>query len=142
MTLFTQIKADQLAARKAKESLKATLLTTLIGELTAIGKNDGDREVTDADVVKLVKKFADGMEQSLKYLGNSNPEGTTTLLSELEIIHPYMPQQMDEAKLTEVLAELVTEVGPNLGKLMGLLKTRYAGEYDGAMASKIAKKVI
>ena len=50
MTLFSQIKADQLAARKAKDGLKATLLTTLIGELTAIGKNDGNREVTDAEV--------------------------------------------------------------------------------------------
>ena len=147
MTLFTQIKADQLAARKAKDGLKATLLTTLIGELTAIGKNDGNREVTDADVVKLVKKFLDGVNETIKLIKDvSNDDGSAdryvNLLKEQSYLTVYMPQQMDEAKLTEVLTELVTEAGPNLGKLMGLLKARYAGQYDGGMASTIAKKVI
>jgi len=143
MTLFAQIKSDQLTARKAKQALAATLLTTLIGELTAIGKNDGDREVTDADVVKLVKKFLDGINESIKYMETAkNDKALTMLRGEAAILAPYLPQQMDEAKLTEVLAELVTETGPNLGKLMGLLKARYAGQYDGGMASTIAKKVI
>ena len=144
MTLFTQIKADQLAARKAKDGLKATLLTTLIGELTAIGKNDGDREVTDADVVKLVKKFLDGVLETIRLMKDAtNNDGTAdryvNLLKEQSYLTVYLPTQMDEATLTAVLTELVTESGPNLGKLMSLLKSRYAGEYDGAMASKIAK---
>jgi uncharacterized protein YqeY len=147
MTLFEQIKADQLAARKAKDGLKATLLTTLIGELTAIGKNDGDRAVTDADVVKLVKKFLDGVNETVALMKDvSNNDGSAdryvNLLKEQSYLTVYMPQQMDEAKLTEVLTELVTECGPNLGKLMGLLKARYAGQYDGGMASKIAKAVL
>lgn len=147
MTLFDQIKADQLAARKAKDGLKATLLTTLIGELTAIGKNDGNREVTDADVVKLVKKFLDGVNETIALMKDvSNVDGSAdryvNLLKEQSYLTVYMPQQMDEAKLTEVLTGLVAEVGPNLGKLMGLLKARYAGQYDGGMASTIAKKVI
>lgn len=147
MTLFTQIKADQLAARKAKDGLKATLLTTLIGELTAIGKNDGDREVTDADVVKLVKKFLDGVLETIRLMKDAtNDDGSAdryvNLLKEQSYLTVYLPKQMDETTLTEVLCELVTESGPNLGKLMGLLKARYAGEYDGAMASKIAKTVI
>ena len=142
MTLFTQIKTDQLTARKSKLPLAATLLTTLIGEVLALAKNDGNREVTDADVVKVCKKFVTGMEQTVKFLGNTNIDATATVLAEMEILEKYMPQQMDETTLTEVLCELVTESGPNLGKLMGLLKARYAGQYDGAMASKIAKTVL
>lgn len=147
MTLFSQIKTDQLAARKAKDGLKATLLTTLIGELTAIGKNDSNREVTDADVVKLVKKFLDGVNETIALIKNaSNVDGSAdryvNLLKEQSYLAVYLPQQMDEAKLTEVLCELVTESGPNLGKLMGLLKERYAGQYDGKMASTVAKSVI
>ncbi len=147
MTLFTQIKTDQLAARKARDGLKATLLTTLIGELTAIGKNDGNREVIDADVVKLVKKFLDGVNETIALIKDaSNVDGSAdryvNLLKEQSYLTAYMPQQMDEATLTEVLCELVTESGPNLGKLMGLLKERYAGQYDGKMASTVAKSVI
>ena len=142
MTLFNQIKADQLTARKAKDGLKATLLTTLIGELTAIGKNDGNREVTDADVVKLVKKFNDGMEQTAKFCAGHNQEGVDTALAEIEIISKYMPQQMDEAALTEAVKVIVAEVGPNMGKVMAALKAQYAGKYDGGMASKIVKACI
>lgn len=147
MTLFNQIKSDQLAARKAKDGLKATLLTTLIGELTAIGKNDGNREVTDADVVKLVKKFLDGVNETIALMTDfSNKDGNAdryvNLLKEQCYLTNYMPQQMDEAKLTDLLSELVKEVGPNLGKLMGLLKERYAGQYDGKIASDVAKKIL
>lgn len=147
MTLFEQIKADQLAARKAKDGLKATLLTTLIGELTAIGKNDGNREVTDTDVVKLVKKFLDGVDEVIVHLGkgeitDTKAQSMMVARDERILLTVYMPHQMDEAKLTEVLAELVTETGSNLGKLMGLLKERYAGQYDGKMASTLAKKLL
>lgn len=142
MTLFAKIKEHQLIARKAKDSLAATLLTTLIGEVSALAKNDGNREVTDADVVKICKKFIDGMNDTIKFLGESNPEATATVKLEKAILSVYMPKQMDEDELTEVLCVLVTQSGPNLGKLMALLKADYAGQYDGAMASKIAKTVI
>ena len=142
MSLFNQIKQDQLAARKVHNSLAAALLTTLIGEAAAIGKNNGNREVTDEEVVALVKKFIKGMNDTLGYLGDTNPDATHTMIIEKGIISEYLPKQMNEATLTEVLAELVTETGPNLGKLMGLLKARYAGQYDGSMASTIAKTVV
>lgn len=139
MTLFTQIKTDQLAARKAKDTLTASLLTTLIGELTAVGKNDGNREVTDADVIKLVKKFKDGMEQTVKFCENSNPEGAAIASTEIKIISKYMPQQMDEAALTSAINDIISQVGSNLGKVMGELKIKYNGLYDGKLAAAIAK---
>lgn len=143
MTLFAQIKSDQLAARKAKQTLAATLLTTLIGELTAIGKNDGNREVTDADVVKLVKKFLDGINESIKYMESAkNEEALVMLRGEASILAPYLPQQMDEASLTVAVKAIVLEQGPNMGKVMAALKAMYAGKYDGGMASKIVKACI
>jgi uncharacterized protein YqeY len=147
MTLFAQIKADQLAARKAKEGITATLLTTLIGELTAVGKNDSNREVTDADVVKLVKKFLDGVNETIKLMPDaSNVDGSAdryvNLLHEQSILTAYMPQQMDEAALTVAVKAIVLEQGPNMGKVMAALKAMYAGKYDGGMASKIVKSLV
>jgi uncharacterized protein YqeY len=142
MTLFAQIKADQLTARKAKMGLSATLLTTLIGELTAIGKNDGNREVTDADVVKLVKKFLDGINESIKYMeAAKNVEALVMLRGEAAILAPYMPQQMDEYVLTIAVRAILNElgVGANMGQVMAALKAKHAGKYDGGMASKVVK---
>lgn len=142
MTLFAQIKADQLTARKAKQALAATLLTTLIGELTAIGKNDGNREVTDADVVKLVKKFLDGINESIKYMEAAKGEEALVMLrGEVAILTPYMPQQMDEHVLTIAVRMILNElgVGANMGQVMAALKAKHAGTYDGGMASKVVK---
>lgn len=145
MTLFEQIKADQLTARKAHNGLAASLLTTLIGEAAAVGKNNGNREVTDTEVTALIKKFIKGMDETLTYLDKSdgdNLDACATVKTEHAILSAYLPKQMDEATLTEVLCELVTNVGPDLGKLMAALKAQYAGQYDGKMASTLAKKVI
>ena len=149
MTLFAQIKTDQLAARKARESLKATLLTTLIGELTAVGKNDGNREVTDADVVKLVKKFLDGVNETIKLMPDaanvdSSADRYVNLLKEQSYLTVYMPQQMDEYALTIVVRMILNELGAgaSMGQVMAALKTKHAGKYDGGMASKIVKAVI
>jgi len=147
MTLFEKIKADQLAARKARNGVEATLLTTLIGELTAIGKNDGNREVTDADVVKLVKKFLDGVNETIKLMTDAtNVDGSAdryvNLLKEQMYLTAYMPQQMTEIELTVAVKAIVAEVGSNMGKVMAALKAAHAGKYDGAMASKIVKACI
>lgn len=145
MTLFEQIKAAQLAARKDRDALRALLLTTLIGEATAIGKNDGNRDVTDAEVVALMKKFDKGIVESIAALGSniSNDNGSAdryvNLLKEQSILQHYMPQQMDEHLLTMAVRMIVNEVGSNMGQVMATLKARYAGQYDGKMASAIVK---
>ena len=142
MTLFEKIKADQLAARKAHNSLASSLLTTLIGEAAMIGKNNGDRDVTDAEVQAVIKKFVKGMDETLDYLKDSTSEASATILAEKALLIPYLPTQMDEEELTKVVELIVFEVGGNMGKVMAELKTRYAGKYDGKMASTIVKSVI
>lgn len=139
MTLFEQIKADQLAARKAHNGLAASLLTTLIGEAAAIGKNAGNRDVTDSEVVALVKKFVKGMDETLGHLGNRNAEAQRIVLAEKDILAPYLPKQMDEAVLTQAILDIMVLEGANVGKIMKALKEKYAGEYDGKMASAIVK---
>lgn len=146
MSLFDQIKADQLSARKAKDALASSLLTTLIGEVSAIAKNDGNREVTDADVVKTCKKFVAGMEQTVQYCKGTNQEGMDTALAEMEIIERYLPVQLTELELQKIvgnLAQALPERNPKqMGVLMKQLKEAYDGQYDGALASKVIKAVL
>lgn len=64
MTLIATIKLEQLNARKARDSVKASLLTTLLGELQTLAKNSGKDESTDAQVVVLVKSSSRMPEMS------------------------------------------------------------------------------
>lgn len=141
MTLLEQIKKDQITARKAKNGLAGTLLTTLIGEAEMIGKNAG-RSVTDDEVKAVIKKFVKGMDETLGFLGDSNAEATATVNAEKAILKPYLPEQMSEKELADAIELIIDDVGLNLGKVMGALKAKYLGKYDGTLASNIAKSII
>lgn len=144
MTLLSEIKQAQLAARKAKDEIAANLLTTLIGEAEMVGKNNGNRESTDAEVIAVVKKFIKNTEETVKVLDPSDCR-IANLQTELKILAQYLPAQFNEELLTRVLSSIKVEIsaGPkDMGKMLGLLKSRFAGQYDGAMASAVAKRIL
>lgn len=140
--LIEKIKADQVSARKAYDAAKSLLLTTLIGEAQAVGKNNGNREPTDAEVVAIVKKFIKGMDDTIGYLGDSNKDATVTVQLEKDIISAYLPKQMTPEEITLALKTAIVEVGSNMGKVMGYMKANYEGQYDGKVASTIVKTLL
>lgn len=145
MSLLAQIKQDQLAARKAKETAKAALLTTLIGEVEMVGKNDGNREVTDVEVVAMVKKFLKNVNETLKALGGIEGGIAMQYMAESQILESYLPKQFSQEQLEQILDSIKVEIsaGPkDMGKMLGLLKNRFDGQYDGRLASTVAKSLI
>ena len=134
MTLMEQIKQKQLAARK--EGLPvASLYTTLLGEAAMIGKNAGDRETTDAEVVAVVKKFIKNTNETIEAL-TSRGQDAELFIIERMILEEFLPQQLDEVQLNTIAQEF-----KSMPEFMKALKERYAGQYDGKLASMVAKKV-
>ena len=141
MSLFKQIKAEQLEARKAKDTVKASLLTTLIGEIqTSVtggvsASQFGILNPTDDETTKVIKKFIKNAETSLSMRQDDKTQ------EELNILQAYMPQPLTDAELEAIVA---TEVllgkkegktgGALVGYVMKQLKTGYADRYD---ASKV-----
>jgi uncharacterized protein YqeY len=150
--LIEKIKTDQLTARKAKNALAASLLTTLIGEAEAIGKNAGNRAVADDEVVALVKKFMKGIDESIIALSkNLGGEKSSTdsefvrfdnLRTERAILEGYLPQQLDAMRLEMTITGIMMTVGKNTGAIMKELKASFNGQYDGKQASEIVKRLV
>lgn len=141
-TILNQIKADQVAARKAKLTSVASVLTTLIGEAEMIGKNS-NRVVTDQEVVALVKKFIKNIDETIAALGDSDPR-SLTFAGERVTLEKYLPQQMTEDELKRevrsILASLTkTQDSITVGDVMKSLKARYDGRYDGRLAASVIK---
>ena len=145
MSLLSEIKKDQLQARKNKNTDDATLLTTLIGEAAMIGKNDGNRETTDNEVVAVIKKF---IKNNNELIAVVNPEtyGFTRAIAENDFLTQYLPSQMTEEEIRAAVQShmfTVDEVSPKImGVIMKWLKDNYAGQYDGKMASKIVGELL
>ena len=140
MSLITKIKAEQITARKNRNAPMAALLTTLIGEAEMVGKNAG-REVLDAEVIATIKKFIKNIDETIKALG-AKDERARSAMDEKVVLEHFLPKQMTEAELRSYVQEIVLTEGANMGKIMGVLKSRFDGQYDGKMASSVVKAVL
>lgn len=138
--LFETMQSDALNARKARDQVKAGLLTTIISQVKLIGINDGHRAVTDADVMKVIKQFLKSCDENLELArqGKLSAELSEQYTREKEILTGYMPKQLTEAELREIIKGSGAK---NLGEAMKFLKEKHDGLYDGKMASAIAKEV-
>jgi uncharacterized protein YqeY len=146
MSLLKQIQTQQLHQRRLKiDPIAISLLTTLLGEATAVGKNAGNRETTDAEVVAVVKKFLKNVEETLQRV-DSESSKYADLMAEKSILEGLLPRQMTETELENAVKALATELGAtgarDMGRVMKELKTRYEGTYDGSRASAVCKAVL
>jgi len=145
MSLLQQIKKDQIHARK-EEPWNAPLLTTLLSEAAMVGKNDGNRESTDEEVIAIVKKFIKGSEELMNAVKDPECIPYQTAREEIKILSQYLPVQMTEEEIREAVQLCIAtldELSPQLmGKIMGWLKEKYEGRYDGKLASKIVKELL
>lgn len=143
MTLMNKLRADNLTARKNKDQVAASLLTTLVSEATMVGKNAGNRETTDEEALRVVKKFLDNAKETYNLLGESkNGDAIVNVLTEISILESYMPEQLTPDALKALIVTFKNEnPDANMGAVMKHLQKYYTGCYDGKLASQIAKEV-
>lgn len=142
MSLLEQIKNDQLTARKAKDSIKASLLTTLFSEASMKGKNAG-RETTDEEVVQVIQKFLKGVNETLKALEYSSDGRVKAACIEKDILESYLPKMASAEEIRAAVAEIAASgVDPKtkMGIVMKMLKDKFGASLDGKLASQIAKE--
>lgn len=143
--LLETINQDRNEARKMKYTATATLLTTLYSEAQMVGKNDGNRETTDTEVVAVIKKFLKNLEETMNNLPETDERYAIAQTEHATLLH-YLPQQLTEEELREVIEDLiqtndVTSM-KDMGFVMTELKAYYDGQYDGKTASQIVREVL
>lgn len=137
--LFQALQSAALAARKARVAqptqaaeIRASLLTTLLAGVQKIGKDEGNRPLTDADVVLVVKRFLTSNTETL-----AKAQGASRAVAEVEraILGEFLPAQVAGDALNQVVLEIVATLAERTPKAMGLvmkeLKARLGVNYDG-----------
>lgn len=134
--LLEQLKHERLAAMKRKDQFKRDTLATLIGDLQTQQKNQNE-QLTDAAVVQALKKALDNAEQNYQHTGDD------MFKNEAAIYKMYLPEQMDQQQLTNVIKQIIEQSDqPSIGVVMKQLKADYDGQFDGKTASAIAKQLL
>ncbi len=143
--LMMRLRDDSLAARKARDEVKSNLMIALVGEAAMVGKNNGNRETTDEEVLKVIKKFLDNAKETFALVraqDNIHALAKSKVIArEVEILEAYLPEQMSEETLRLAVAtyrNLTPDA--NVGMIMKHLQSQFGGRYDGKLASQIAKE--
>jgi len=152
MGLINEIKNKNLESRKNKDKFVSGVLTTLIGEINVVGKNDGNRETTDKEAIKVIQKFLKGVKEmkslyeKMDDLNNNENDKLDLLNKEIEIYENLLPNSLNNEELKEIINNIIKENNlsgmKSMGVIMKILKEKYEGSYDGKNASSVVKEVL
>ena len=144
MTLKQRLTDDMKAAMKGGD--KASLgVIRLINAAIKQKEVDERIELDDAAVVavldRMVKQRRDSVTQ---YAAAAREDLAQAERDEIVVIERYLPQKMGEAEIAAAIEAAVAETGAasaaDMGKLMGVLKPRLAGQADMGLVSKLVKQ--
>lgn len=143
--LIQKIEAKRNKARKEKNEIDSKCLSFFLGEVRKIGKNDGNRETTDTEIVKEAKKLRSTNLETLAIVSIA-PEMREQLEREVEIYEEFIPKQLNEEELIDIIKGIIEEEGVSSMKQMGVvmkrLKENYEGLFDGRVASGFVKSIL
>lgn len=149
--IMETLKKDRMTVMKIREKSqmdkdKLAFLTTLNSEIAMFGKNNGNRETTEAEAVKIIQKFVTGAKETIE-VGEQVGRDVSKSRMELEILSQYMPKQMTEAEVKTAVEEIVATIPDKkakeaMGNVMAQLNAKFGGKYDGKAASAIVRAAL
>ena len=144
MTLKTRLTDDMKAAMKGgdKHSLGVIRLMN-----AAIKQREIDEriELDDAQVLAVLDKMVKQRRDSVTQYEAANREDVAAVeREEITVIERYLPAKLGEAEIIAAIDAAKAETGASspadIGKLMGVLKPRLAGQADMGLVSKLVKQ--
>lgn len=141
-TLQEDLKQSMLA----KEELKTSVLRMLLSAINyyEIQKGGAGYEATDEDVLSVIQKEAKQRRESIEQFKQAARQDLVDKeTKELEILQVYLPAQMSEDEIREIVKETIREIGAttvvDMGKVMQALMPKTKGKVDGGLVSRIVK---
>ncbi len=148
MTLRARINDATKTAMKEKDKLRVSTLRLVSAAVKdrdiAARAEDRVEGIDEAEILSLLAKMVKQRKESAQtYEDNGRPELAEREREEIEIIQDYMPKPLSEDEMNAIIANLVETSGAtclkDMGKIMGQLKSGYAGRVDMGKAGAVVK---
>lgn len=143
MSLKHQITEDMKTAMRAKDSARLGAIRLL---LAAIKQREVDEriELTDTDVLTAIEKMLKQRRDSIAAYESANRHDLADIEKyEVSVLQTYLPQQLTDAEVTEILEQVVVETGAtgikDMSKVMAAIKPLVAGKADMGKISGLIK---
>ena len=144
--LSLRIREDMKLAMKAKEKEKLGVIRLI---LAAIKQKEVDEriELDDTQVLQLLDKMVKQRRDSIEAFDKAGRDDLSLIeQKETRIIQEYLPQQLSESEIDQLIDQAISESGAqgmkDMGKVMGILRPQLQGRADvGAASGKIKAKL-
>jgi uncharacterized protein YqeY len=130
---------------RAVSTLRMVNSTIKNADIEARGQ--GKTPLDDAALLALLQKMIKQRQESVElYDKGGRPELAAQEREEIAIISGYLPKQMSDAEITAAIKAAIAETGAagmkDMGKVIGVLKAKHAGQMDFAKASGMVKGLL
>jgi len=149
MSLMNTIDKDLISAMKARDTFTTTVLRGLKTDIknSQIAGGTRGEEISDEKVIEILSSAAKRRKDSIEQFTAGNRKDLADKeTAELEIIQRYLPEQLSEDKVREIVTATIDQEGvgslKELGKLMKALMPKLKGKADGKLISSLAKEIL
>ncbi len=150
MSLKKQIEDKLNEALKAKDkNIYPTLrlIVSAIKDAEIAGRSKGQKEIKDSDITGILKKMIKQRNESCEvYKKAGRNELLENETKEINVINLFLPKQLSEEETKKICEEVIKSVGAStmkdMGKVMGVLKSKHADTLDFSKVSGIIKKLL
>ena len=145
MSLQENVNEQLKAAMKAKDTVALESLRAIKTAIMMTQTQAGAKELTSDDEIKLVQKLVKQRKDSAEIF---HQQGRLDLAApeeaQIKIIEQFLPEQLDESAITEIVTAIIAKIGAtgmqDMGKVMGMASKEMSGKADGKTISAIVRQ--
>lgn len=146
MSLKEQLTADMKEAMKNKEKERLAVIRMVRGAIRQ-QEIDGQKELGEEDVIAVISKEVKMRRDSIEEFQKGGREDLVAKTqAEIDVLMPYLPAQLSEEEVKELVKAAVEQTGAaspkDMGKVMGVLMPKVKGRADGKMVNNIVKSFL
>ncbi|HJV32220.1 MAG TPA: GatB/YqeY domain-containing protein [Bacillales bacterium] len=145
MSLLERLNNDMKQAMKNKEKDKLSVIRMIKASLQNEAIKLGKKELSEEEELTILSRESKQRKDSLHEFDKAGREDLSEKLrAELTIVELYMPKQLSEEELSDIVKETISEIGAiskaDMGKVMAAIMPKVKGKADGSLVNKLVQQ--
>ena len=147
MSFLDQLNQDMKEAMRSKDKLRLSVIRMVKGSIQNEAIKLKKDQLTDDEALTVLSREVKQRKDSLQEFEKVGRQDLADKLQEeLKILATYMPEQLSEDALKQIISQVITEIGATskkeMGKVMDLVLPKVKGKADGGLVNKIVQQML
>lgn len=146
MGLLAQLTEDMKTAMKAKDKETLSVIRMVKSALSNEQIKLGHDLTANDEMTVLSREMKQRVEELTSYQEANREDLAEGIQQQIAVLNKYMPKQLSESEVEEIVKATISEVGAtskaDMGKVMGALMPKVKGKADGKLVSQKVQSLL